>query len=535
MKKPAATVTVTGQASRRATAAAIAGAITGLLSVGAIAQPAPSDEEASVPRARPVFTPGIVTSLMYTDNVLHLPDADKTDDVVFEASPYVIAESTTPRADYFLYYQMRNLWRLDGGDSALYRHSLDGYGNFSLVQDRLWVDLHGFMGYVNNTADGRLSGDPIGSFTNSSAVRRISVSPYYASRIGSAADVGLRYYVATTSDASQYAVASVDQRLSGYVAGVDERQPRWNWRVSGEAQRRGYDDNIVQDRSLSAVTLYYRLTPRLRLSGSVEYEHIDEVRNRDGETDGYGPALGFEWRPNPRTAVDGSIAHRYYGNVANARASYTPGFNTFGVQLSRSVTSSVDESLLLLRPRSLVNTGSDVENFTLESLIAAGLVSRTGVPLTDGLVTDAPVFDERITVFYGLRRARNAFAVAAFASDRSSVDTLATAAPAPDIAVDSPIGIVFAGKQRERGIITHFQHRLNVISSVEMRVDWRDVSSPTAGFKNELIDTRVVYMRRLGPRTTAFGGVRYARQSSNDPTNEYSERTVYAGLDVRFR
>ncbi|MCL4183302.1 MAG: TIGR03016 family PEP-CTERM system-associated outer membrane protein [Burkholderiaceae bacterium] len=510
--------------------------VAGLLCTGAFAQPASPVGSAQVARERPTLTPGIVTSLSYSDNVLHLPDDRKTDDVVLEVSPYVMAESTSRRANYTLFYQLRNLWRLDDGDSALFRHSLDGRGTFALGGgERLWVDLQGFMGYVNNLSDGRLSGDPIGSFSSSEPVRRASISPYFVDRVGNAADVELRYFVATTSDSAQYTVATLDQRVSGHATGIDDGRSPWNWRVFGQSQRRDYDDDINRDRSLYGATLYHRLNPRLRVSASIEYEQIEEVRNSDGDSSGYGPALGFEWRPNLRTAVDGSLARRYYGNVARLHASYTPGASTFGLQLSRSVITSVDESLLLLRPQALAGPAGNIDDQTIEALIASGLIPQGSIALTQGLVTDAPTFDERVMLFYGLRGARNAFAIAGFVSDRSSVDELTVAAGGSGLAIDSPIGVVFAGKLRERGIIATFQHRLGPISHVELRLDRRHASSPTTDLDSTLTELRIAYGRQLGRNTFAFGGIRQARQSSNDPGNEYRERMVFVGLDVRFR
>lgn len=536
--KPTATTrdTVTGRPDNCGAFRPIGALFLWLLCASAFAQPASPVAPVPVARERPTFTPGILTTLSYSDNVLHLPENQKTSDVVLEVSPYILAESFSRRANYTLFYQLRNLWRLDDGDSAVFRHSLDGRGTFAVGGgERLWVDLQGFMGYVNNLSDGRLSGDPIGSFSNSDPVRRASISPYFVDRVGNTADVELRYFVATTSDSAQYAVATLDQRVSGHAIGIDDGVSTWNWRVFGESQRRDYDDNINRDRSLYGATLYYRLSPRLRVFGSIEYEQIDEVRNSDGERSGFGPALGFDWRPNPRTAVDGSIARRYYGNVARLNASYTPGASSFGLQLSRSVITSVDDSLLLLRPQALTGTPGGIGDQTIESLIASGLVPQGSIALTQGLVTDAPIFDERLMLFYGLRGARNSFALAGFVSNRSSVDELTMAVVGPDLAVDSPIGILFAGELRERGVIATFQHRLGPISHIELRLDRRYASSPIVDLDTTLTELRIAYGRQIGRNTFAFGGVRQRRQSSDDPGNEYRERMVFVGLDVRFR
>src|SRR5690606_2245638 len=126
-------------------------------------------------------------------------------------------------------------------------------------------------------------------------------------------------------------------------------------------------------RHQAGLTMYYRLNQELRVFGSLDYEHIERVFDRDGEDSGYGPGAGFDWTPNARTTVGASVSKRYYGTVSSARVAYRTARSTSGLQYSRSILTGSDASLLLYDPQAITSGQLEGVNPILGSLIATGL------------------------------------------------------------------------------------------------------------------------------------------------------------------
>ncbi len=494
----------------------------------------------SYPVEPPSLTPGVRASATYSDNIDLRPSGREKGDLLFEVSPYITAESNAPRANYRLSYQMRNFFRVREGEFNLLRHSLNGRGSFALVGDRLWVDAAAFMGNVAQSVNGPISADPGASFDNSARVSRFSVSPWYRDRLGNFADYTLRYSLAHNGGNSSYALARIEQGASATVDSIDTGSP-WNWRYEGNYQLRDYGKDFTgndfsRGRRTSTGTLFYRLNPNIRVFGMVVYEQIDGLRNSDGDDFGYGPGLGFDWRPSIRTSVSASLSRRYYGTVGEARASYSRGNATMGVNFSRSVITNARDSLLFFDPMALTtgDLGVGAANPVLSDLSSRGILLPPGLALSQSLVTDSPMLDRRATAFFGLHGARNSLTFSGFLSNRTSSVTVDPTTVA-GIRASTTQGGVFFGELHERGVIASYQRRLDVRSAIDVSLDRRTVTSPTAGFATRFITLRAGYSTQLTSDTTAFTGIRRTQQRGNNGSSSYDENAIYAGVDVRFR
>jgi len=476
---------------------------------------------------RPTFLPGVRAAATYSDNILLAPDGQEDSDWLLEVTPYVTAQSNTPRARYNVRYELRNLWQVGSGDTALARHALNGAGSFALVDDRLWLDLAGYMGNVNDSITGPLSADPGGSLVNTARVRRFSASPWYRDRFSDLASYQLRYTIAHTGGDAGFALAQVDQRAQANVEGLEDGSSPWNWRWYGDFQNTQFENDITRNRRASGAALVFRVVPELRVFGTADYEQIDYVFNEDGEDSGWGPGVGFDWAPNARTSVGAYASERYYGTIGNARATYSTGSSTMGLQFSRSMLTAADTSLLLFDPVAITGGqfGAPVTDPTMGSLIDSGLVSPTGTALTQGLVTDAAVLDRRLLAFYGLRGVRNSLTLSGWLSKRRTAADATTAAA----------GNAFTGELREHGAGIAFLHQLSTRSSIDVRLDGRISEPATGGFETRLATLRIAYLTRLTTDTRAFLGFRRAHQSGEGTSVTYDENAVFAGIDMQFR
>lgn len=489
----------------------------------------------SIPIEPPILQLGVRTSATYSDNILLAPSGQEESDWLIEASPRVTARSNSPRANYYLFYEMRNFLRVDSGDSEVARHALNATGSFALVEDRLWLDLAGYMGTATDSVTGPIAVDPSSSLVNTAKIRRFSVSPWYRDRIGNAASYELRYAVAHTGGDAGFALAEIDHTASASIDGIARGASPWNWRVFGEAQRREFESDVTRDRELAGARIFYRLNPELRVFASAEYERIENVRNADGEDSGYGPGLGFDWAPNQRTRLEASATRRYYGTIADARASYTTLRTTMGFTYSRGIITSSDSSLLFFEPTALTTgpSGSPGANSVIDGLVAGGLVPSVATSLTRGLITDAAMRDRRFMLFWGLRGVRNSLTLSGWESKRRpSTDLSALAAI---LAPGGGTGTLFSEEFTEHGLGLTFQHRLDARATIDVVLDQRQTKSADQNFKTRLTTFWIAYMTQLTSRTSAFAGVRAVRQSGEGGPIDYDENAAVLGLDFRFR
>lgn len=473
----------------------------------------------------------------WSDNVRHRSRGGDSD-IILEASPYIIAQSTAPRANYRLFYQIRNFVRLGNGDANFFRHALNARGSFALVDDRFGVDLTGFMGTISATPTGAVSSDPASSFTNTSNIRHFSVSPWYRDTLGRLATYQLRYTLAHTGGNSSFATAKLTHRASAQVDGIPRAGSKWNWRWYGEMQRREFEGGLTRDRQNSGAALYYSIYPSLRVYGTLDYEHIEGVFDEDGDDEGYAPGAGFDWTPFRRTSISGSISERYYGTVGNLGISHSTQRTTMGLRYARSMLTSADASLLLFDPTSLTSGGFGPSfgqpNAVITSLLSAGIVLPPGTVLTQGMFTDAAVLDRRLTAFWGLRGARNALTFTGFFSNRESTTELQSQTQFTGIRGSATFGGVFVGEIRERGLVAAYSRRLDGRSAADFSIDRRVIESPTAFFETQYTTYRLGYRTWITSDIAGFAGVRRTVQTGEGRSTSYNENAVYAGVDVRF-
>ncbi len=486
------------------------------------------------PLEKPALQPGVRAVATWSDNVERRSRGGDSD-LIFEVSPYIVAQSEAPRASYRLFYQLRNFFRLREGDANFFRHALNAQGSFALVDDRFGVDLSGFMGTISATPTGPISNDPASSFSNTSNVRHFAVAPWYQDALGRIATYQMRYTLAH-SDGGSFATARVSHTASGVVNGI-QGGSRWNWRLHGEAQRREFEDNLTRDRQSSGAVLYYDVYPTLRVFGTIDYEFIEGLRDEDGDDEGWGPGAGFDWTPNRRTTVSGSVSRRFYGTVSNLAISHSRHRATMGLRWSRSVLTSADASLLLFDPSSITSGGfgaSRAVNPVISSLLSTGIVLPPGTVLTQGMFTDAAVLDRRLTAFWGLRGARNAFTLTGYYSNRESTTELQSTTQFTGIRGSATFGGIFVGEIRERGVVASYSRRLDGRSSIDVTFDRRRVDSPTAFFETQYTSFRVGYRTWITSDLAGFAGVRRVVQTGEGRSISYDENAIYAGVDMRF-
>lgn len=484
----------------------------------------------------PRFSYGVRSELTLSDNLERRSKGQERSDTQLEITPYVEASSDRPRASYRLAYQMRSFMRARDDNGSSLRHFLNGEGSFALVDDNLWLDVRGFMGTVANDVSGDLSYDPLAPSRNASNFRTFTISPWYQNRIGSFATYNLRYSVTRSSGSNSLNYADSNQLVSASVDGIDRGTP-WNWRWFGTFQRNDFGNGFERDRRHSGGTLFYRVSHTLRLSGGLEYEQIDGVRNKKGDDYGWGPTLGFEWNPSSRLSLSANVADRFYGTSGSARLSWALARSTLGMQYNRSMLTSADGSLLTLDPRSLSSNPLGRPNLVISDLLSRGIVLPEGLLLTPSFLTDSAVLENRFTAFWAINGAGRGITLSVYLSNRE------TSAQIPGLTSGGIRGSTglsstgFAGEIEERGITLAYYQMLGARARLGASIQRRYVESPTAGFDTALTTVQAGLSSQIDRGTTVFGGLRHTSQSTGGggTARPYDENAVFGGVDIRFR
>ncbi|MFA7667555.1 MAG: TIGR03016 family PEP-CTERM system-associated outer membrane protein, partial [Burkholderiaceae bacterium] len=485
----------------------------------------------------PRLSYGVRSELTLSDNLQHYRSDRARSDARLEVTPYVMASSERPRARYQLSYQMRNFAYARDDRDQLFRHNLSGDGSFALAGDKLWVDVRAFMGSVADDISGDLSDDPLSSFSNSGRYRNFTISPWYQDRIGSLATYQLRYSHTRSSGSQSLNYAESNQSASAIVDGID-RGAAWNWRWFGTFQRNDFRGGFERDRRHSGMTVFYRVGHRLRLSGGLEYEQIDGVRNDDGDDYGWGPSFGFDWNPNARLSLSANIAERFYGTTGSARLAWTLARSTLGMQYHRLMMSSADGSLLAMDPGAMTSNPIGRPNTIIGDLLSRGILLPEGLRLSPSFLTDAAVLENRLTAFWALAGAGRSLTLSLYLSNRETraeIPGLNTGGGIRGSAGLSSTG--FSGEVEERGAVLGYQQSLGARSQLSASIARRYVESPTADFENQLTTVQAGLSSRIDRGTTVFGGLRHSTQSTRGrgTASPYDENAIYGGVDFRFR
>lgn len=484
----------------------------------------------------PMLLPGVRASATLSDNVGLAPPGREDADLFFEVSPYLIASSQRPGATYSLSYQLRNFFRVGDAEFNMFRHNLAANGSFALAGDHLWLDASGYMGSVATSADGAINTDPTGTFSgNTTRFRSFTISPWYRNTLGSLAQYNLRYSYTHSGGGTGLLLADNTQAVSGSIAGIDTGRA-WNWQAFGSFQRQHYGSGFDRDMRSSGANLSYRYSHTLMLRAGAVYDQIDGVFNKDGDDYGWGPMVGFDWRPNSRLSLSAELADRYYGTSGSASLAWSTERSTTGLQYSRGVITNADSAMLAINPLALAANPMGLPNSVLNSLLASGLIVPGGLPISTALITDQAQLETRLSAFWGLHGASRSMTVTGWWSKRQSGYNLhLPVSSSGGIRGSSPTPTSVLQEIRERGLAFTVQQRLDGRSSVEATIDRRAVETPWLNSETRLTTLRAGVSTALDSRTTAFAGIRHAQQSASGSGSRYDENAVYGGIDMKLR
>jgi uncharacterized protein (PEP-CTERM system associated) len=296
-------------------------------------------------RAEIKFTPSVALSETWTDNVNLAPPDTAQRQFITDLAPTLALVSNTRSLQLSAAYTFHQ-YAYAHRDVPNVFHSnrqLQAAARARLVPELLYVDAGANRGQQSVSAFGPLINDNPWSAVNRTEVSTWHISPYLVHRFGSDANMMLRYSRDAVDTGTQ---AFGNTRGDSVVFDLSSaRERRLGWDLHYQRQR--LEDRVAgpSESQSAQAQLNYRLTPGLALTAGGGYDDYD-YKTLGGRTRGNSWSTGFAWNPSPRTSLQASIGHRYFGKTAALAATHRSRHTVWNINYNEAVTTSRQQYLL---------------------------------------------------------------------------------------------------------------------------------------------------------------------------------------------
>lgn len=477
---------------------------------------------------------GVVSRVLYTDNLLLSPDSSKQNGFLLEASPYIKGSYYSGRAQGELYYQLRNFYRTAGDDRFTGgRHFLAASGTAALAGEWLYITGSAAMYNTNAVAYGTLTFDPSTNLsTNVASIRTATVSPYIIGRFSSLADYRLQYTATVTdTDAPSYLLPRNDQRLFGSLQSP-LTQRAWGWFATAEDQRREFYNGITLGRTSSTVGANVLVTPELRLGAGVAYSRIEGLRDESGRSSGFGPLATLDWAPTARTSLKMTASRQYFGSAQTLAFSHRQERFVAAATYNRGVVTSIDGTALVYNPTALFATdpANLAANPVVVNLSSQGLISSLGLSANTGLISGAIVRDRTFIGTAGYLLPTGGVALTYLRSARETLYDVTD----PNGAL-TPGASAFLGSRLSQLLSLGWDYRLTTSSKLNLTLRSLRVSDENTPTSTTLKGAVGSYETKLTANASLITGASWTGQrSAGAATGDYTARVLFVALDMRF-
>jgi uncharacterized protein (PEP-CTERM system associated) len=492
------------------------------------AKPAATDAPLPADDIVPVRTSGLTfganLQALFSDNFILADESSEASGRSLELTPYVEGFLRTAKSRGSMALRLRGLWYdTNGRDDTSLSPDVRANGDFSISGDQLRI---AGSSYVFREAPSPFSAvpvDPAGRDVGTNLYRDYQVSPYSLGRLFGA-DYELRYRASST-DPGGITPGSVGQQVAGGLASSRDAPGSLAWSANADVERIDFEDDSDLTRSMAEGLVYYRFMPTLRVGAGVQYQHVDVLRDADGDDSGVGPVVAVSWRPTRRTLLSARYADTFYGSESSIAFTHRRARWLFGVNYVKNLQAGSRSSLLYLDPDRIfalddpsAAQGAEVVRSLAERRVSSG----AGRELAFGQTGSRLVFAENLVVSLALSRPRNTLALSLFQNDQEPANSSLITATEFDLV--------------QRGITLDGDHRLTQSSAIFMSAQYSQSESDQTGQDSRLASLAIGWRTSLSRHAAIALTARTTRQTSegSTPSNEYREQALIAAIDYRF-
>lgn len=296
-------------------------------------------------RAEVRVTPTVSAQETWTDNVNLQPANQAHSEFITDIAPGLSVTENNPRLQLAASYQYHEFAYSDRDAPNLHDNSRELQAALKAIpiEDLLYLDANAARNQQAISAFGPSVADNPYTSNNRTEVSTWRVSPYLAHRIGTSANLLMRY----TRDSVQTSVLGYgnthgdDANVSLSSAG----DQRLGWNL-------GYDHQQLTDRlagssssANASAGLSWRVRPNLTLTGNTGYDKFD-YQAMGQRTRGRSWSVGYQYTPSNRTTLSMSVGRRYFGSSKSLLAMHRSRHTVWNLSYDESVTTSREQFLL---------------------------------------------------------------------------------------------------------------------------------------------------------------------------------------------
>jgi len=296
-------------------------------------------------RAEIKVTPSVTVQETWTDNVNLASSGQARSEFITDIAPGISVVENTPRLQMAGSYRFHEFAYTDRNAPNLHDSQSDLAATLRarVIEDLLFLDADASRNQQAVSAFGPQVSDNPYTGNNRTNVSTWRVSPYLARRIGTTANLLVRYtrdsvqtsvigYGNTHGDTADVALSSVgDQRIG------------WNLQYD----RQNLSDRLAGDSSSTtgSAGLSWRVRPNFSLTGMSGYDRYD-YGTLGGRTQGRSWNVGYTYTPSTRTSLTMSFGRHYFGKSRAMRAMHRSRHTVWNLSYDESVTTSRQQYLL---------------------------------------------------------------------------------------------------------------------------------------------------------------------------------------------
>lgn len=476
----------------------------------------------------PHFQTSLTVAETFTDN----GEATKNgrSDWITEISPSISVRRTGGHLTGSLDASLRNVIYANDSSQSESFVTLSGKGQAEVIDDTFFVDVVGSVGRNNLSAfQGRPQWDNQNT-ASESEIQYISINPRWVGRIGKS---DVQFTVSYDGQALSYGSNMSNQNMGTFRARLFDPTAgaRFGWSVDYSKSDNTYSQSNqqnVNDQSITGTLTYY-VTRQFsaRVIVGTEKNNYMTGSEETGAVTGYG----FNWRPTPRTNIDGTWEHHVYGDTYDFRLAHRRALVAFDLSASQAVTSSYATATNTLGAyyynlfsASLVSQYPDPaqrDQATRELLKSLGVQGA----YFGNSYTNAFYEDKRVQVGVSVIGVRNVVAVSVYHSDQTTTNKA--------FAFDSSDDFANNDNVKSWGWTVSLSHQLTPSSSLNSALFWSKSEGSGGGPSQSSKDTglTVGYSRQLGPKTACAVNFRHDKSSGD---SGFNENAIIASLSRAF-
>ncbi len=471
------------------------------------------------------ISPSLSVSERYSSNAKQVSTRPQSE-FVTQISPGVSIRSNTSRIKGNLDYSLNANYYANGTSGNDIQNALNTNWRVEAVEGWAFLDASAIISQQSISAFGTKSVDSVFNSNNSTETLNYRFSPYvrgeFAGGTGYEARLNFSGVNADAQAASDLRTSGGQLRVTGKRSGalvwsVDTSRTKSKFSLG-----RTTENNIVQGR------LDYVLSSQANvfLTLGRESNNFSSLSNQNYPTSG----VGFLWRLNERTKLDGQIERRSFGHSHNLSFEHRTGRTSWRFSDVQGVSNTADQAgvtavgtlaqLLSIQFEALepdpVRRAELVNNY----LLANGYNPNT--PVLSNFIASSASKQRRQEISAALTGIRD---TVTFSYSRSSNRQLGNVVSAFDDFSTSDL-------IQQTGFIVSYSHRLTRDAALSVGVSRQNTAGVQGSLGTSLKALDVTLSGRLGRQLFATLGLRRAQFDST--TSPYSETGVTGALNMRF-